>query len=97
VTVGYSFRDPHINEAIRVWIRDTPKRNEPRLVVIDPAERFPVRNIYATHRLDLLPWLQRRADDHGTLEKALYGSNSDIQAAAVPDPWNVHPESRPSR
>jgi hypothetical protein len=37
VVVGYSFRDPHINEAIRTWIRDTPRRNEPHLVVVDPS------------------------------------------------------------
>jgi hypothetical protein len=91
VVVGYSFRDRHINEAIRVWIRDTPWRNELRLVVVAPSERYPVRGIYATHRDDIQAWLRCRADKEGVLDLALHGSTAEIRDAAVPDLWNPGP------
>jgi hypothetical protein len=88
VVVGYSFRDRHINEAIRVWIRDTPWRNELRLVVVAPSERYQVRGIYATHRDDIQAWLRCRADKEGVLDLALHSSTAEIRDAAAPDLWN---------
>lgn len=55
VVIGYSFRDPHVNEYIARWINDGADR---RIVVVDPA----FEGSRVSFARELLGWRRKRLD-----------------------------------